>query len=48
MPYIDGDGNVVITYGLHEIASYDYGEVEVLIPKDEILPLLTDDGKMFY
>ena len=48
MPYIDGDGNVVVTYGLHEIASYDYGEVEVLIPKGEILPLLTDDGKMFY
>jgi len=48
VPYIDGDGNVVITYGLHEIASYDYGEVEVLIPKGEILPLLTDDGKMFY
>lgn len=48
MPYIDGDGNVVITYGLHEIASYDYGEVEVLIPKGEILPLLTEDGKRFY
>jgi hypothetical protein len=48
MPYIDGDGNVVVTYGLQEIAAYDFGEVEVVIPKDDILPLLTEDGKMFF
>ena len=48
MPYIDGDGNVVVTYGLQEIAAYDYGEVEVVIPKDDILPLLTEDGKLFF
>lgn len=48
MPYIDKDGSVVVTYGLCEIAPYVVGEVESRIPSAEIMPFLTEDGKLFF
>ena len=48
LPYIDEEGRVVVMYGLYEIAPYACGEVEAYIPADEILPLLTEDGKEFF
>ncbi len=47
LPYIDEEGRVVVMYGLYEIAPYACGEVEACIPSEEILPLLTEDGKEF-
>ncbi|MCR5455792.1 MAG: DUF3298 and DUF4163 domain-containing protein [Bacteroidales bacterium] len=48
LPYIDKEGNVVVTYGLYEIAPYAAGEVEARIPQAEIMPYLTEDGKLFF
>ncbi len=47
LPYIDEEGRVVVMYGLYEIAPYACGEVEACIPAEEVLPLLTEDGKKF-
>ena len=48
LPYINEEDRVVVLYGLYEIAPYACGEVESCIPAEEILPLLTEDGKEFF
>ena len=43
-PWLTRDG-IIFMYQQYEIAAYAYGMPDCIIPAEEIIPLLTDDGK---